>query len=324
MIKYIAYLVLIAYSMFIIGCDPGELPIEPVDRGDAIISQIEMGPTYDRQLYFDLGTNSIVSENDKNLWDIGLVQSEGQYRIVTNNSRGGKLAYDGINPFDAPVSVNSLSWKYDYPSGHLDSTAGGQFLDSSGFYIMDLGVSTDGSALGRRKFRIDTLDQFNYSIRIGTLNGNVDTTIVVQHDETTNLTFISLRNFMTQAIEPMKEDWDLHFTQYIHLFISDSSFTPYLVTGVLLNRYKVAALRLDSVNFESITREDALIGNYSASINTIGYDWKYYDFQNGFIIHPNINYIIKDYEGRFYKLRFLDFYNSQGQKGAPEFEFQEL
>ena len=35
-------------------------------------------------------------------------------------------------------------------------------------------------------------------------------------------------------------------------------------------------------------------------------------------------YLIKDNEERYYKLRFLNFYNSAGEKGAPQFEFQEL
>lgn len=311
-------------SLIVVACDPGELPIEPVDRGDAIITQLEMGASYEKQLYFDLGTNSLIAENDKNDWDIALIQEGSAYRIVMNDSRGGKLAYAKNGAFEDAVNVGSLAWKYDYPSGHLDSTAAGNYLDSTGFYVMDLGVNPDGSALGRRKFAVDTIDPTHYSVRIGTLNGNIDTTIVVEHDATTNLTCISLRNYTEQAVEPMKEDWDLHFTQYMHLFITDSSFTPYLVTGVLLNRYEVKAMKLDSIPFENITREHALTAVYSEAINTIGYDWKYYNFQNGFIIYPNINYLITDHEDRYYKLRFLNFYNSVGEKGAPEFEFQEL
>ena len=322
--RFTAVFAIVFFLVLIVGCDPGELPIEPADRGNAIITQLEMGPNYEKQIYFDLGTNSLVAENDKNSWDIGLILSNNQHHIIINDSRGGKLAYEGNNPFEGGVSLGTLSWHYDYPSGHLDSTAAGQFLDSSGFYVMDLGVNTNGSTLGKRKFKVDTLDPLNYSIRIGTLNGNIDTTIVVEHDATTNLTCISLLNNSKEAIEPMKEDWDLHFTQYMHLFVSDSSFTPYLVTGVLLNRYEVEAVKIDSIDFQKITREHALMAKYKKGMNTIGYDWKYYDFQDGFIIHPNISYLITDHEERYYKLRFLNFYNSAGEKGAPQFEFQEL
>ncbi len=311
-------------SFLVLSCDPGEIPIEPVDRGDAIITQLELGPSYDKQLYFDLGTNSLIAENDKNHWDVAFIQENGKYRIVANDSRGGKIAYAQNNAFEDAISLSDLNWNYDYPSGHLDSTAAGNYLDSAGFYIMDLGLNTDGSNIGRRKFKVDTIDATHYSVRIGTLNGAIDTTITVEHDVNTNLTCISLRNFSQEAIEPMKEDWDLQFTQYMHLFITDSSFTPYLVTGVLLNRYEVTAASLDSVLFEDISRENALSVQYYDNIDRIGYDWKYYDFDEGFVILPNRNYLIKDQEDRYFKLRFLNFYNSLGEKGAPEFEFQEL
>ena len=38
----------------------------------------------------------------------------------------------------------------------------------------------------------------------------------------------------------------------------------------------------------------------------------------------NINFVIRDFEGKYYKMRFIDFYNSQGLKGYPKFELEEL
>ena len=57
----------------------------------------------------------------------------------------------------------------------------------------------------------------------------------------------------------------------------------------------------------------------------IGFDWKSYDFdQQLYMVDPQIVYIIKTPIGRYYKLHFIDFYNSMGEKGYPKFEIQEL
>ena len=53
----------------------------------------------------------------------------------------------------------------------------------------------------------------------------------------------------------------------------------------------------------------------------IGYNWKYYDFDNEiYNVDLYINYIIKNQEERYFKLHFLDFYNNNGEKGYPLFE----
>lgn len=107
--KYTNLLTIALYSLLVFACDHGEIPIEPVDRGDAIITQLEMGASYEKQLYFDLGTNSLIAENDKNNWDIALIQDNGEYRIVMNDSRGGKLAYEQNGAFEDAVNVSLLA-----------------------------------------------------------------------------------------------------------------------------------------------------------------------------------------------------------------------
>ena len=45
---------------------------------------------------------------------------------------------------------------------------------------------------------------------------------------------------------------------------------------------------------------------------------------NAYSVNPKMNYILKVADGFYYKLHFLDFYNDQGIKGYPKFEFQKL
>ena len=54
----------------------------------------------------------------------------------------------------------------------------------------------------------------------------------------------------------------------------------------------------------------------------IGYEWKDYDFDNAmYQVDPDKIYILKNRIGFYYKLRFIDYYNSTGEKGYPTFEF---
>ena len=59
--------------------------------------------------------------------------------------------------------------------------------------------------------------------------------------------------------------------------------------------------------------------------NEIGYSWKSYNFESQiYTVNSDITYIISDVSNRYFKLHFTDFYNSYGEKGAPNFEIQEL
>ena len=54
-------------------------------------------------------------------------------------------------------------------------------------------------------------------------------------------------------------------------------------------------------------------------------DWKEYDFDNEhYTVLPDKIYVLKTSIGYYYKLRFIDFYNSTGEKGYPTFEFLRL
>ena len=124
-------------------------------------------------------------------------------------------------------------------------------------------------------------------------------------------------------IEPEKTSWDLLFTQYTHVFQNPTM--PYLVTGVLLNRHETSCAEDDLTSFDDINLENVTDFDFITDLNTIGYDWKSYDGGSGqFTIVADRNYIINDNIGVYYKLRFIDYYNDLGEKGAPKFEIQSL
>jgi len=50
----------VASSALLSSCLKDELPVIPVERGDVVEVQLTMGNGYNEQLWFDLGTNSVV------------------------------------------------------------------------------------------------------------------------------------------------------------------------------------------------------------------------------------------------------------------------
>jgi hypothetical protein len=134
---------------------------------------------------------------------------------------------------------------------------------------------------------------------------------------------MSLSDGQTVAVEPPKDTWDIAFTQYTHVFEEESGPLPYLVTGCLLNRYKTVAIK-DTVNiFSDISLAGAESATFSNAINTIGYDWKTYTGST-YVVNKSWNYVIRNRNGFYYKMHFISFFNTSGEKGSPSFEYQQL
>lgn len=310
-------------SLIVLGCEKEEIPITPHEPGDIITNQVEMGSNYVKQLFYDLGTNSLVSENNKTDWDIAFESDVNGWHIILNSSRGGAAANTNTTDFLSVTTTDAATWSWDVPSGNLDSTAIGDYRYKGIVYIIDRGYNSNGNHTGYKKIVIDLDVDSLYKIRVADLDGTGDTLVSVVRDIGTNFTCFSFDNNETIYVEPEKDNWDLVFTQYLHIF--QNPLTPYLVTGVQLNRNNVS-VAIDTVNkFSEITHEDVSTYNFGNELNKIGYNWKFFDFNTStYSIIADKNFIINDTEGRVFKFHFIDFYNNNGDKGAPKFEIQEL
>ena len=150
-----------------------------------------------------------------------------------------------------------------------------------------------------------------------------DTTVAfTKPDKPFAFSFLN-KNILTTI--PMASDYDLLFTRYTHKFILDNGDTmAYGVVGALLSENCSASL--DTIHtWEEISAKTISQLKWDSRKNAIGYDWKYYDFDNSkYVILPNRIYIIKNRNGFYFKLQFLDFYSLQGEKGYIKFRLQQL
>lgn len=311
------------FFAFFISCKKDELPVPKHEAGDVITASVNMDPTYKWQIYYDLKTNSVVGQNLKTAWDLAFEADANGFHVILNSSKA-MYAYNTNNSVFNEVTDTigfEINKKWDSPTGNLDSTAIGDFRNTNSVYIIDRGYNELGEHQGFRKIQFLSVDVTKYLVRFANLDGSGDVTLQIEKDDNYNFTFLSFTSSNTLIVEPPKNSWDLVFTQYLHVF--ENPIQPYLVVGCLLNRYKTSATMNSSISFSEIDFDHASTSNLSSNINTIGYDWK--TFTGGvFITHPEKNYIIKDSEGFYYKLHFVDFYNQSGEKGNPTWKFQQL
>ena len=304
-----------------------EIPIKPHSQGELNLGSIDMGNDYNNQIFYSLSENEIVKQNLETQWDIAFECRENGWHVILNSSLSGAVYNSNETEFNSVTNISgNENWKYDSPSGNLDSTAFGDYRNGN-VYIIDRGVSVSqgGVSLGYKKVIISCINSLQYEIRSADINGDLDTTIIITKDTNVNFLAFSFNSNSILDIEPNKNQWDLLFTAYTHVFNSFSPPMPYRVSGVLLNRNNTTVKVDTNNNFENIDYETANQYEFSSNIDEIGYDWKNYSFSTSmYSVDINKTFIIRNQSGLFFKLRFIDFYNDNGDKGSPKFELQQL
>ena len=303
------------------SCFKKEIAINKPESS-ATVTQIEMGASYANQLYYDLETNSILRQNDREVWDLAFEAGDQGFHILLNEARMMAAALTSETDLSAVNSTSGLTFHYDLQSGNLDSTAIGDWTTTNSVYVINLGTNLSGQALGYMKVKFTAVTTSGYEMEFASLSSSTIQTYSIEKSATAGFTYFSFSDGGSILdIEPDKTEWDLLFTSYCHIFDDE---TPYSVVGVLSNRNGVEVQEVTS-GFDSFNYADIDESLFETRINVIGYDWKVYDFDNGlYTVDATRTFIVKTYNDRYFKLRFVDFYDETGVKGAPKFEVQEL
>jgi len=318
------YIGLILIMTIICSCQKEESPItrstnSAVETGYAPLTQ-----DYRYQLYYKLETNTVVGKNLKTDWDLAFTTSATNYRIKSNVANGMSVANLGDVTFSSITDTSNFGQfeKFDAVTGNIDSTAIGDWRAAPSVYIVNRGFSFTGQHRGYYKLKIHSYTDYSYTIEVAEISDVSGALITINKLDDYNFSFFSFDTNEQLMIEPPKNEWDLTFSQYTHIFFEPDPL-PYLVTGALLNEFETTAIQFNDLPFEDIELMDVMNLELSENNNTLGYDWKTFEDGN-YTIHVDKTYIIKDQNGFFYKLRFIDFYDLNGQRGTPTWEFQKL
>ena len=310
------------------SCEKEDSPVILPPAGSAIPATVTMGETYDNEIYFDFETGSVVKISPNNLWDIAFEASSDGYHAYLN---GGMdiFAYNTQNTngyaVNSAAGIASEAFLPDFPGGEGDSTAIGEWCDASKnskdqVYILKYPDRVF------RKITIESVSATEYVISYGDIDDATMKTITIPKESQYSRVYFSFSNGGEVVHpEPAKDNWDIVFTRYHHVY-RELENTPYLVSGALLNPYNTAGYDTTTTAFDKIEYSDAIASlPYTTARDVIGWDWKTYNFAAGkFWVNTNHCYLIKNRSNYYYKLRFLDFYDSQGVKGTPSFEYQRI
>lgn len=313
--------------------------------GGASVADVALGSNYQNQVFFSL-RNGTVMTNDPTRWDLAFESSPEGYHVWLNGGKGVLAGVNGNNNFAGTAVTANTTWRWDESSWNRDSTAIGDWRQSVSRIPTPYSstMRTDGNdVLSRKVYLIDRganyaydtrywkivfqrYNETNYTIKYATLDNTFSDSLVFNKNPQEAYTYFTFDNG-GQAItmEPPVNSWDFVFTRYRHVFYYTQPPTPYFVNGVLLNPNGITAAQDSITAYDDITLGFASQMLLTAQRNAIGYNWKYYDFSAQFyVVKPHFSYVIRDRQGYYWKLRFLDFYNSEGEKGFPKFEYQRL
>lgn len=339
MIRAILFIVLmVSTTLLLTACFKEDERIPPYDRGEKITGTVAMTQNYKYQVYYSLNTQSIVATNERTHYDLMFESTPGGVLIRPNTANFAMAAPTGKFELSQVSSAAGLSMRFDPSSGNRDSTVLRNWIAINGrdttfsreVYVFDRGINAEGNPLGKIKITFDSLVGGRYFFTYANLNGSNLKQAVVQKQSGRNFAYYSLSQHKQVFPEPPKESYDLLFTQYTTmLFTNSGERYPYLVTGVLLNPYQTEAAAIIEPNFDNINFQQASTSTFLQKADVIGFDWKKVigDVSSGNVYYeprPEKVYFVRDSRGFYFKMRFIGFYNNQGEKGYPTFEFQKL
>lgn len=306
-------------TLFVLfSCEQKEKARPKHQPGDITTKTIDMSTDYKYQVFFDFERGEEVSRNLKTDWNLKFYKG----KVYTNTATGASVAKVEDGNIAEIASDHNLSFKYDVASKHADSLVIDDISSNNTFvYVCKLGFDTKLNALDTYKITIVQNTSTN-KIKLQYAKLSDDKVKELEINDTEPVYF----SFKNQVINIISTNWDICFTQYINVF--HDPYNPYLVTGVLSNHNIVKTVELKQggdFTFESFSLENSTEVILNNKADEIGYDWKTYSFENhGFTMDKTKFYVIKSSSGKVFKCRFIDFYDENGNKGNPKFEFQEL
>jgi hypothetical protein len=314
------------------GCIREENPVLPHVAGNVTTRSIALSSDYRSQVFYNLDNDSIIQRSVKTDWDIAFDAADLQSPSGNLNTEGSKI-YLNQAKFMYAWRTNKVEFedvkdtvgfaknrRWD-ASNNLDSLAIGAAKAQSNIYWIDRGLNEFNDPLDFVRFKIISASKEKYVFKVMRQGATNAEQYEIPRDTAYNRVYFSFETNKVVHPEPKKTEWDLQFTEYIHTF--KDPYQPYRVVGVLLNPYSTQGVADSSLTFSKIDRTVAQNLKLTPQLDVIGYSWKAYS-GNLFKIQLSYNYIVRDQLNYYWKLRFVDFYDSRGTKGTPKFEFQRL
>lgn len=316
--------------------------------GTALLPEIG-GPNQGDQIYIDLSTE-LMTNVRRDSWDLGFYAGE-HFRVAINGSVYMAVKNLDVTDIDAvtPASVAAFQSQVavgtfdpantnyvDAPNGDILQTAIDAISinpDENKVYLVNLGyevgtaipnvgsVAIAGDPRGWKKIRILRSGD-GYLLQYADLTSNTHQEVTISKNPAFNFTFFSFNTNSIVSVEPEKNKWDLNFTVFTNEIAGAGS---YGYSDFVLNNLK-AGIKVYQVNtsfksYANYTLADVDDANFTDDQRIIGADWR--DVFTGSAFTDRY-YVLKDFDGNYYKIRMLAFVNEGGVRGFPKFEYKLL
>jgi len=187
----------------------------------------------------------------------------------------------------------------------------------------DLGsVNVKGDARGWKKIRIQKQNG-KYLLQYANLDDTTFQEIEISKKDDYNFTFFSFNTNAIVDVEPKKAKWDVCFTVFTNEFPGYGTYvySDFIVSNNLQN-VKAYEVSTEDFTFEDFTKADIIESDFNTTQRAIGSSWR---VGGGPGMLPQVKtdkfYILKDTEGRNYKVKFLSLTNVEGERGNVQFEY---
>ncbi len=289
--------------LLIVSCfkDDEKIDAYTLDKGITV----EVGEDYQNKLYFNIETQEVIKTIEKNTFDLSFGAQKTDNFVRLNSAlfyyayNTNDTSFVGINE-SSFVSVPKSEYNFDASNGDIDSLAitnwcekeNNEIITNSNTIII---AKKQGDELFK-KLQILSADEQKYIIKTADINSTSNFEIdTIYKNEEKNLINYSFQNKITEENqEPNKEEYQIIFTQYTAIATQMEQTIPYLVFGVLTNKYNSKTAELNNYDYNSIDYNFANSLNFANTSDIIGFDWKTIDESNfSYMIYENKSYIIE-------------------------------
>jgi hypothetical protein len=312
------------------SCLPDDKPWPLPPAPNATQMTLAMGSEYDSLIFVHLATGQTITWPAQ-AYDLAISASDEPNYAWLNGAqltRGCLVSAD----FATTTTITGLQFTADKPSWAPESLLLLLASNSGQLLVLDRGPLYHKPETRYLKLRNITLSPQVLRFEWGYLSATEP-----QPMELTRLpgrtVFWQAESGTVDLVPAAMPSWDFVMARYTHIYDSLPSGDPfryYSVTGALSNRAagwecaQVDAPLSQTYTFDSLRANNLPDVVFRAAADEMGFDWKRFDFDRGFLIVPNRYYLLRHPTQGLFKLKYTSFLNDQGIKGNPEFYYQLL
>jgi hypothetical protein len=287
------------------------------------------------QSYFNFESGTTVNVHPSDIWHLGFECSADGWRIITNSGANWFIYNTEQSQSMVIEFPHDLRGLYDIQHAWPDSTAVGNWVvtpEGPNTYTKNiylLGKYTNGAFDQIKQITFLEVSDSIYKFHYKETESATEDTVTIYKKENLNFVYYSFQNKDQTEPEPDKNSYDIIFCSYYDLATLFGQTIPYLVGGVLLNKWQTS-VAIDTVHkYQDISIDDIANVEFISQPDIPGYQWKTVtvDITGGgaatYDVKTQYNYIVKTAQENYFKMRFVS-YTLDGRSGFPRFEFSRL